>query len=80
MLVRDAVCHRLEVAIEAVGRIDPRLLESEAPEDWPKIVGMRNILAHQYADLDQQIIQNTIDHRLDELVDLIDRLRVAATA
>lgn len=52
MLVRDAVCHRLEVAIEAVGR----------------------------TDLDHQIVQNTIDHRLDELIDLIDRLRVAATA
>lgn len=46
--------------------------------DWPKIVGMRNMLAHQYADLDQEILQNTIDNRLGAFVDLVERLRKAA--
>lgn len=38
-LIRDAVSHRLEVAIDAVGRITEDLLRAEAPDDWPKIVG-----------------------------------------
>lgn len=49
VLVRDAVSHRLEVAIDAVGRVAEGLLKAEIPDDWPKIVAMRNILAHQYA-------------------------------
>jgi uncharacterized protein with HEPN domain len=77
-LVRDAVSHRLEVAIEAVGRVSPELLESEIPDDWPKIVAMRNILAHQYAELDQIILQNTIDNRLDSLVAAVKRLHETA--
>ncbi|MGH3520710.1 MAG: HepT-like ribonuclease domain-containing protein [Haloechinothrix sp.] len=78
VLVRDAVSHRLEVAIDAVGKVSQDLLQAEAPADWPKIVGMRNMLAHQYADLDQEILQNTIDNRMEGFVQLVDRLRKAA--
>jgi uncharacterized protein YutE (UPF0331/DUF86 family) len=39
---------------------------------------MRNMLAHQYADLDQEILQNTIDNRLEGFTRLVDRLRSAA--
>lgn len=77
-LIRDAVSHRLEVAIDAVGRVSQSLLQAEAPDDWPKMVGMRNMLAHQYADLDQEILQNTIDNRLEGFIRLVDRLRDAA--
>ena len=74
ILVRDAVSHRLEVAIDAISRVSSELLDSEAPDDWPKIVAMRNILAHQYADLDPDILQNTINNRLGDLRELITRL------
>jgi uncharacterized protein YutE (UPF0331/DUF86 family) len=77
-LIRDAVSHRLEVAIDAVGKVSQDLLQAEAREDWPKIVGMRNMLAHQYADLDQEILQNTIDNRLEGFTQLVDTLRSAA--
>ncbi len=79
VLIRDAVSHRLEVAIDAAGRITKGLLHAEAP-DWPKIVGMRNMLAHQYAELDQEILQNTISNRLEGLIRLVDRLHAAALA
>lgn len=80
ILIRDAVSHRLEVIIDAVGKISQDLLRAEAPEDWPKMVGIRNMLAHQYADLDQEILQNTIANRLQGLIQLIERLRNAAVA
>lgn len=76
-LVRDAVSHRLEVAIDATAKVSDRLLQTEAPEDWHKIVAMRNILAHQYVDLDQEILQNTIDNRLDSFIQLVERLQTA---
>jgi uncharacterized protein YutE (UPF0331/DUF86 family) len=41
---------------------------------------MHNTLAHQYADLDQEILQNTIDNRLEGFIPLVDRLRKAAIA
>lgn len=39
---------------------------------------MRNILLHQYAELDEEILQNTIDNRLDGFVALVSRLRAMA--
>jgi uncharacterized protein YutE (UPF0331/DUF86 family) len=77
VLVRDAVSHRLEVAIDAISRVSSELLDSQAPDDWPKIVAMRNMLAHQYADLDPDILRNTIDNRLGDLRELISRLDAA---
>lgn len=49
-----------------------------SPEDWPTIVGMRNMLAHQYAEVDPEILRNTIENRLDDLVALVERLHTAA--
>lgn len=72
-LIRDAVCYRLEVAIDAVAKVNRNLLDTEVPDDWPKIIAMRNMLAHQYSDLDQEILQNTIDNRLDKFVLLVER-------
>lgn len=80
VLIRDAVSHRLEVAIDAVANVSPDLLDAQAPAEWPKIVGMRNMLAHQYADLDQEILQNTIDNRLAGFAQLIDHLHAVAIA
>jgi uncharacterized protein with HEPN domain len=74
VLIRDAVSHRLEVAIDAIGRVSRHALESAVPDDWPKIVAMRNMLAHQYVDLDSEILQNTINNRLGDLRELITRL------
>lgn len=80
VLVRDAVSHRLEVAIDAVANVSRELLEAHVPEEWPKIVGMRNLLAHQDADLDQEILQNTIDNRLEGFAELVDLLHTVAVA
>lgn len=80
VLVRDAVSHRLAVAIDAIANVSAELLDAQAPAEWPKIVGMRNMLAHQYADLDQEILQNTIDNRLEGLARLVDRLHAVAVA
>lgn len=65
------------MAIDAISRVSSELLDSQAPDDWPKIVAMRNMLAHQYADLDPDILRNTIDNRLGDLRELISRLDAA---
>ncbi|MGH3466418.1 MAG: HepT-like ribonuclease domain-containing protein [Thermocrispum sp.] len=77
-MIREAVCHRLEVAIDAVGRVGEELVGSEFAGDWPRIVAMRNMLAHRYAELDQEILQNTVDNRLGWFVASVRRLQDVA--
>ena len=46
---------------------------------WSKIIGMRNILTHNYPEADEEIIWKTIKNRLPELkpaiIDLLDEQR-----
>ena len=66
-LVIDAVVKNLEVIGEASKRI-PIAIKNEIPSiQWKKIVGLRNILIHEYAGIDKDIVWDIIEHKLPEL-------------
>jgi len=46
---------------------DSDLLEATLSEQLQKMVGFRNIAVHEYQALDMKIVQNIIDHNLDEI-------------
>ncbi len=62
------VMERLLITIgEAARRIpDPIRAQMELP--WKRIVGMRNILTHDYGNVDQVAVTDTVHNRLPELV------------
>jgi len=74
-LIFDAIRLRLIEIGEAVKRISPELLESEAAIPWEDIAGMRDRLAHRYFDTSHAIVQATLDNDLPELESAILRLR-----
>lgn len=64
---QDAVVRNLEVIGEAAGRI-PELVLAAAPEiEWRKVIGMRNILIHEYFGISLPIIWNVVETKLDQL-------------
>ena len=66
-LVVDAVIKNLEVIGEASKRI-PAGVKNQVPNiEWKKIVGLRNILIHEYSGIDREIIWNVIESKLPEL-------------
>ena len=74
-LIFDAVRVRLIEIGEAVKRITPALLETEAEVPWQSAAGMRDRLAHHYFDTSHAILQSTIDHDIPMLKDSVARLR-----
>ena len=61
---RDAVVRNLEVIGEAARNL-PDHLRKEADEiEWNKIIGLRNILAHAYFNLNSQIIWDVVQNKL----------------
>jgi uncharacterized protein with HEPN domain len=63
----DAVLYNLVVIGEAAAQISDET-RSKAPEiPWSKIVGLRNLIAHEYFRVDLEIIHAIVDEQLAQL-------------
>lgn len=64
---QDAVVRNLEIIGEAAGRLPDALKERAAEIEWRKIVGLRNILAHEYFGISLPIIWDVVQSKLEPL-------------
>jgi uncharacterized protein with HEPN domain len=78
LLVKSAVESQLEILGEALNRL--RRTDPETAAEMPdlhRIIGMRNIIAHEYGVVDHAIVWSVIDTRVSPvagaLADLLDR-------
>jgi len=70
----DAVIRNLEVIGEAARAI-PDEVRNEAPEiEWYKIVGMRNLLVHEYFGISPVILWDVVKSKLNPLRSACERL------
>ena len=63
-LVQDACFRKLEVIGEACNAISNDVKDRFASIKWAEIIGLRNVLIHQYFGVDKMIIWNVIRHEL----------------
>lgn len=55
-----AILHELLIVGEAVKRLSPAFRAAHAEVPWSKVAGMRDILIHQYDDVDLHIIWESV--------------------
>jgi uncharacterized protein with HEPN domain len=70
----DSVLHNLMIIGEAAGKLPEEIRDRNSDINWSGIIGMRNIIAHGYFNIDQDIIWLTIKKRLPELIAQIKSL------
>ena len=70
-LIQTWILHHLLILGEAATRISDEFKENHSEIPWPKIIGMRNILVHNYFGIDLDIVWSVIDKDLPELKLLI---------
>jgi uncharacterized protein with HEPN domain len=69
---QDAVIRQLSVIGEAAARL-PIALKTKHPEiPWKKVIGMRNIIIHEYADIRVESIWETVERDLPGLRDTVE--------
>lgn len=73
-LLQSGISYQLIIIGEATGDIDPNLRDKYAHIPWKNIIGMRDILAHQYFKTDLKILWLTIDQKLPELKIAIEKM------
>ncbi len=73
VLVR-ALERGVEIIGEAARRVSLSFMESHPEIPWRKIIGQRNILAHEYGQIDHEMLYKTVIGDVPELIVLLESL------
>ena len=66
-LVQDGVIRQFSVIGEAASRLPTALRAKNAKIPWKQIIGMRNIIVHDYSDIDLPTIWGSVEQGLPPL-------------
>lgn len=73
-LIQTWVLYHLQIVGEAVRAISPTTKEISDEVPWSKIIGMRNILVHNYFAIDKDLVWSVIENDLPALKNQISVL------
>ncbi len=73
----DAVVRNLEIIGEAAKHIPPAVRARYPEVEWNKIASLRDIVAHEYFGLDEDILWDLVQNRIPVLLDRIRQILVA---
>ena len=71
---QDAVIRRLEIIGEAARRISDETRAKYGKLPWKAMVGMRNVMIHEYDDIDLVIVWDTVQNDLPRLVAALEEV------
>lgn len=72
-----ACAHKLTIAGEAAARLSDDIKERHPQIEWRKVIGLRNVLVHEYFGVDRQMVWRVA---VAEAPFLRDRLAAVLTA
>lgn len=79
MTIMEACIMRLQVIGETIRGVDDKthqeLLSMYPQVPWRKIIGLRNIISHEYANIDYDIIWVVIEKHLSSLKEAVELVR-----
>jgi uncharacterized protein with HEPN domain len=69
-----AVLYEIVIIGEAANRLSPEFRAKHSTIPWKEIIGMRNFLAHQYDQVDTEVVWDVIHQDIPELMSLLQPL------
>ena len=66
-LIQNWIIYHLQIIGEAASRFNEDFRKQHANIPWSKIIGMRNILIHNYFEIDTEIVWNVVEKDLPVL-------------
>lgn len=70
-LIQTWVLHHLQIIGEAVRALSAETTSNSDEIEWQKIIGMRNILVHNYFSIDTDIVWAVIENDLSRLKSVV---------
>lgn len=74
MLLKSALMAQLMIIGEAANKISDELKTTHTEIEWDKMIGMRNVLIHEYFGVVWEIVWDTIKIDLPKLKILIEQI------
>ena len=66
--LQDSGIRRIEIIGEAARRVSSVTQESHPDIAWAEMIGMRNFLIHDYGAVDMEVVWDTVQHSLPDLI------------
>jgi uncharacterized protein with HEPN domain len=73
-LIQTYIVHNLQILGEAAAKIPADQQSQYEVLPWSKIVGMRNILVHNYFNIDLDIVWQVVENELPHLKETLSRI------
>lgn len=73
-VLRLALTHLIQVIGEAARRVSTSFRERHPQIPWDAIAGMRNKIVHDYMDVDEDIVWDSVIHELPLLISELARI------
>lgn len=73
-MLRGAVERHLEIIGEAASRVSPGFREAHPEIPWQRIIAQRNVLAHEYGEIEHQLVWRVATVHIPELIRQLERL------
>ncbi len=74
LLVMRATERCIEIIGEAARRVSTATRESHKEIPWKNIIGQRNILAHEYGQIDYELLHKTASQDIPALIALLEAI------
>jgi uncharacterized protein with HEPN domain len=73
---RNAVERNLEIIGEAARRVSEETRQSLSDIPWRSVIGMRNVLAHEYGEIRYEILWTVVRDKLAPLIERLEAIGV----
>ncbi|MFH1665809.1 MAG: DUF86 domain-containing protein [Candidatus Omnitrophota bacterium] len=73
-LIQNWIVRHLQIIGEASSRLSDDFRDKHPQIPWHKIIGMRNILVHDYFGIDKAIVWAAVEHELPPLKAHIEKI------
>ncbi len=74
VLIQSAVERQLEIIGEAARRVSEAFQQKHPEIPWRSIIGQRNVLAHQYGEIQQERLWEIVSVYIPKLIDQLSAL------
>ena len=75
-LIQSWIVRNLQIIGEASSRLSNDFRNAHTEVEWSKIIGMRNVLVHDYFGIDKTIVWAAVENELPDLKRQIEKIIV----